>query len=42
MLRRMVVIGRDLVVGLLLLSAPAGAQITTGTVSGTVKDASEP
>ena len=40
MLRRMVVIGRDLVVGLLLLSAPAGAQITTGTVSGTVKDAS--
>jgi hypothetical protein len=36
----MVVIGLDLVVGLLLLSAPAGAQITTGTVSGTVKDQS--
>ncbi len=40
MLRRMVVVGRNLVIGLLLLSSPARAQITTGTVSGNVKDPS--
>ena len=40
MLRRMVVVGRDLVIGLLLLSSPARAQITTGTVTGNVKDPS--
>ena len=40
MLRRMVVVGRNLVIGLLLLSSPARAQITTGTVAGTVKDRS--
>src|SRR4029079_3947088 len=40
MLRRMVVVGRDLVIAFFLLSSTAGAQITTGTVSGTVKDQS--
>jgi hypothetical protein len=39
MQRRMLVVGGGLVLGLMLVSAPALAQITTGTVSGNVKDA---
>jgi hypothetical protein len=38
MLRRMLLRGIGLVLALLLVSFPALAQITTGTVSGTVKD----
>jgi hypothetical protein len=39
MLRRMIVVGTGLVLALVLASSPAAAQITTGTVSGSVKDA---
>ena len=39
MLRRMIVVGTGLMLALVLASSPALAQITTGTVSGTVKDA---
>ena len=39
MLRRMILVGTGLVIALLLAATPALAQITTGTVSGTVKDA---
>ncbi len=38
MLRRMILVGTGLVIALLLAATPALAQITTGTVSGTVKD----
>src|SRR5881398_1288694 len=38
MLRRMVLIGSGLLLVLLYVSSPAFAQITTGNVSGTVKD----
>ena len=39
MLRRMILVGTGLVLALMLAATPALAQITTGTVSGTVKDA---
>src|SRR5437016_1853866 len=39
MLRRMILVGTGLVLALLLAASPVLAQITTGTVSGTVKDA---
>ncbi len=39
MARRMLLVGSGLLAALVLLSSPALAQITTGTVSGTVKDA---
>src|SRR5947207_6633910 len=39
MLRRMILVGTGLVLALLLAATPALAQITTGTVSGNVKDA---
>src|ERR1700730_8313809 len=38
MRRRMILVGTALVLALILTSSPARAQITTGTVSGTVKD----
>ena len=38
MLRRMILVGTGLVIALLLAATPALAQITTGTVSGTVRD----
>jgi len=38
MLRRMRTVGGGLMLALVLVSAPVLAQITTGTVSGTVKD----
>src|SRR4030088_69292 len=39
MLRRMFCVGSGLTLALILVSSPVLAQITTGTVSGTVKDA---
>ena len=39
MLRRMILVGTGLVIAFLLAAPPALAQITTGTVSGNVKDA---
>src|SRR5882672_10119140 len=39
MLRRMILVGTGLMLMLALASSPARAQITTGTVSGSVKDA---
>src|SRR6185369_4168551 len=39
MLRRMILVGAGLLLALVLTASPALAQITTGTVSGTVKDA---
>jgi Carboxypeptidase regulatory-like domain len=39
MLRRMILVGTSLLLALALASSPARAQITTGTVSGSVKDA---
>ena len=39
MRRRMLFVGTGLMLALILVSSPALAQITTGTVSGTVKDA---
>src|SRR5437762_3617615 len=38
MLRRTLVVGTGLILALFLVSSPALAQITTGTVSGTVRD----
>ena len=38
MLRRLLVIGADVMVALLVVSSPLLAQITTGTVTGSVKD----
>ena len=38
MRRRMLVVGSGLMSALILLATPALAQITTGTVSGTVRD----
>src|ERR1051326_2026367 len=40
MLRRMLFVGTSLMIALLSVSSPVLAQITTGTVTGTVKDAS--
>src|SRR5690242_16809895 len=40
MRRRMLSVGGGLMIGLVLLSLPAVAQITTGTVTGNVKDPS--
>src|SRR5262245_21130598 len=40
MLRRMLLIGGGLMLGFALAASPALAQITTGTVSGNVKDPS--
>src|SRR2546428_12461615 len=39
MRRRVLLVGHGLMLAILLVSAPALAQITTGTVSGNVKDA---
>src|SRR3989441_1457156 len=39
MRRRVLLVGHGLMLAILLVSAPAAAQITTGTVSGVVKDA---
>ena len=39
MLRRMLVVGSGLMLALILISAPVLAQITTGTITGNVRDA---
>jgi len=39
MRRRMPLVGSALILALIVVSSPVAAQITTGTVTGTVKDA---